>query len=151
MLGAAVLGLIIVVGLLILCVRFELIKYIILTTLGIAKIITSFYIGQDLGNILYIVFGTLFILFYLGEACFDLDTKPYSEILIEKIGNTLRISEPTWNPIKTFLSALLGGGLIVSIAVLLSNLLNSFVVLTIISVIESIIAGISLIQWFKYR
>lgn len=150
-LGVAIFGLIALVGVLILSVRFDLLKYIVLTVLGISKIIASFYIGQEFGNVFYIIFGTLFFMFYLGEACFDLDTKDYSEILIERINNTLRFSSPTWSPIKTLFSALFGGAIIVGIAVLLCNLFNISIVLTIISIVESIIAVISLIQWFKYR
>ena len=146
---AVVVGVIALAVLLGLSVRFSLLKYLMLTVLGIIKIFNSFVAVSISGGVSYVCFGTLFLMVAMDDVCFDLDTKPYSEVIIKKIGDRVRVSEPIWNPIGGFFGALLGSVLIVGIAVWVCSLLNLSIVLTIISIIESIISIISLIQWIK--
>ena len=141
---------IIFIALLVLSTLFDVVQYSVLSIVGVIRTIVSFSV-TDFNSEFFVfaILTSLFLLFTMGLEAFDSGTK--GDVIFRKISDSIiEAKEDVNHPIQGLIGTILAGFLFAGIEYIIFLISGTFVFMTIICIIESILAVISLIQAIKF-
>ena len=148
--GWIIFALIIFITLLILSILFDVVQYAVLSIVGVIRTIVSFSVtGFNSNFFVFAILTSLFLLFAMGLEAFESGTK--GDVLFRKISDgVIEAKEDINHPIQGLIGTILVGLVFAGIEYIIFWLSGTFVFMTIICIIESIVAVISLIQAIRF-
>ncbi len=129
---------------------YEVVQYAVLSILGVIRTVISFFItGFNSNFFVFAILTSLFLLFAMGLEAFNSGTE--GNVLFRKIsGGVIEIKEDVNHPIRGIIQTILSGLLWAGIEYIIFLISGTFVFMTVICIIESVIAVISLIQAIRF-